>query len=106
MSRCGCWKSNTSNRCNYPPGFFKLADIKGLKIRVLATPLVSKWGEELMRSAEKKWEKVGEVVRLSREERAGVIKRGAPIGDEILGKDPRTSGMFTLLKEAALAPRQ
>jgi TRAP-type C4-dicarboxylate transport system substrate-binding protein len=70
------------------------------------TPLVGKWGEDMTRAAEKAWEKVGEVSRLSDEERNDLIRRVAPIGDEILGNDPRTSEMFALLKQAAAATRQ
>ncbi len=70
------------------------------------TPLVGKWGEDMTRAAEKAWEKVGEVSRLSDEERNDLIRRVAPIGDEILGNDPRTSEMFALLKQAAASTRQ
>ena len=71
------------------------------------TPLVGKWGEDMTRAAEKKWTEVGgSVHRLPEAEQKDLIKRVATIGDEILGKDPRTSEMFTLLKQAAAATRQ
>ena len=60
----------------------------------------------MTRAAEKKWEGVGQVHYLPEAERAELIKRVAPIGDELLGKDPRTSEMFALLKKAAAATRQ
>lgn len=70
------------------------------------TPFAGKWGEELTRAAEKSWAKFGEVHYLDKAEREALIKAVAPVGDEILGKDPRTSGMFALLKEAAAATRK
>ncbi len=70
------------------------------------TPLVGKWGEELTRANEKKWEKVGTVHRLPASERAELIKKISTIGDEILGKDKRTNEMYALLKEAVKATRK
>jgi len=84
------------------------ADLRGVVMQAErdVTPLVGKWGEEMTRAAEKKWEGVGQVHYLPEAERAELIKRVAPIGDELLGKDPRTSEMFALLKKAAAATRQ
>jgi TRAP-type C4-dicarboxylate transport system substrate-binding protein len=70
------------------------------------SPLVGKWGEEMTRAAEKKWEGVGQVHYLPKAERDALIKRVSPIGDELLGSDPRTSEMFALLKSAAAATRK
>jgi len=70
------------------------------------TPLVGKWGEDLTRAAEKKWAEVGQVYRLPEAERTDLIKRVASIGDDLLGKDPKTADMFALLKDAAKATRK
>jgi TRAP-type C4-dicarboxylate transport system substrate-binding protein len=70
------------------------------------TPLVGKWGEDLTRENEKKWEKVGQVYRLPEAERADLIKRVSTIGDEILGTDERTRDVYALLKDAAKATRK
>ena len=54
------------------------------------------------RRAAQLWKsKGGEVIRLSTEERAEFMRRTLPIGDKIMGGDPRVADMYNLLKKAA-----
>ena len=55
----------------------------------------------------KKWEKEGGNVQyLSAEDRAEFMRRARPIGDRILGSNPKTRDMWKLLKTAAEATRK
>jgi TRAP-type C4-dicarboxylate transport system substrate-binding protein len=65
------------------------------------------WGHDLTRAAEKNWagEKGTAVYSLSDAEQAELIKRVRPIGDKILGQDPKTKDIYALLKKVAAATR-
>ena len=64
------------------------------KTGIIAAQFTAKW--------EKLWiEKGGTVTEPSAKDRAEMIKRSASLGDEILGKNPKTKDMFELIKAAA-----
>ena len=83
-------------------------DLRGIVYQAAkdATPHAGKWGEDMTRAAERDWGKVAVVHRLSAADTAEFRRRVAPIGDDILGKDPRTKGMYNLLKAAVAATRK
>jgi TRAP-type C4-dicarboxylate transport system substrate-binding protein len=54
------------------------------------------------RRAAQLWKaKGGEVIRLSTEERDEFMRRTLPIGDKVMGGDPKVADMYNLLKKAA-----
>jgi C4-dicarboxylate-binding protein DctP len=56
---------------------------------------------------EKKWEEEGGTVhRLSKAERAEFLRRLRPVGDSVLGDNPKTRDMWKLMKAAAEATRK
>ncbi len=58
------------------------------------------------RRAAKLWEsKGGEVIRLSTKERNDFMRRTLPIGDKVMGGDPKVSAMYNLLKKASARNR-
>jgi len=85
------------------------SDLKKIVMDVAkaSTKHAGKWGHDLTRAAEKNWasEKGTAVYRLSDAEQAELIKRVRPIGDKILGQDPKTKDIFALLKKVAAATR-
>ena len=85
------------------------SDLKKIVMDVAkaSTKHAGKWGHDLTRAAEKNWasEKGTAVYRLSGAEQAELIKRVRPIGDKILGQDPKTKDIFALLKKVAAATR-
>jgi TRAP-type C4-dicarboxylate transport system substrate-binding protein len=85
------------------------SDLKKIVMDVAkaSTKHAGKWGHDLTRAAEKNWagEKGTAVNRLSDAEQAELIKRVRPIGDKILGQDPKTKDIYALLKKVAAATR-
>jgi TRAP-type C4-dicarboxylate transport system substrate-binding protein len=85
------------------------SDLKKIVMDVAkaSTKHAGKWGHDLTRAAEKNWasEKGTAVYRLSDAEQAELIKRVRPIGDKILGQDPKTKDIYALLKKVAAATR-
>ena len=85
------------------------SDLKKIVMDVAkaSTKHSGKWGHDLTRVAEKKWagEQGAVVNRLSDAEQAELISRVRPIGDKILGQDPKTKDIFALLKKVAAATR-
>ena len=85
------------------------SDLKKIVIDVAkaSTKHAGKWGHDLTRAAEKNWasEKGTAVYSLSDAEQAELIKRVRPIGDKILGQDPKTKDIYALLKKVAAATR-
>lgn len=56
---------------------------------------------------EKTWKDNGaEVIRLSPADQAEVMRRGAPVGDEVIGSNPETKELYAALKQAADATRK
>jgi len=70
------------------------------------TPHAGKWGVDLTKKAEENWARDAKVYRLSTEDQNELRRRSAPIADKILANDPRTKGMYALLKEAIAATRK
>ena len=71
------------------------------------TPLVGKWDEEMTRAWEKKWTEVGGTIHLlSDADRKKFRRRVLPLGDKILGSNPKTKDMYELLRQAVVATRQ
>ena len=64
-------------------------------------------GDMITRAAEKEWagEKGAFVYKLSAPEQKELISRVRPIGDRILGEDPKTKDIYAMLKKAAAATR-
>jgi len=85
------------------------SDLKKIVMDVAkaSTKHAGKWGHDLTRAAEKNWasEKGTAVYSLSDAEQAELIKRVRPIGDKILGQDPKTKDIYALLKKVAAATR-
>jgi TRAP-type C4-dicarboxylate transport system substrate-binding protein len=97
---CGVWMSNAFLR--KLPGDLKQAiDDASAKV----TPLAGRWGEEMTRQAERDWAKVGTVHRLSAADQAEMRRRVYPLGDKMLGGNPKTKVMYELMKEAIVATR-
>jgi len=70
------------------------------------SPLVANWAIELTSLWERKWsESGGEVHRLSDADQKEFIRRARPLGDKLLGDNPRTREMYGLIKAAAEATR-
>lgn len=83
-------------------------DLRGVVYQAAkdATPHAGKWGEDMTRAAERDWAKAAVVHRLSAADAAEFRRRVAPIGDDILGDDPRTKEIYGLLKAAVVATRK
>ncbi len=61
-----------------------------------------KVGYDYVEKGKKTWKDGGgELFELSAAEHADMIKRLAPLGDEFLGKDPKTKALYAVLKEVA-----
>jgi TRAP-type C4-dicarboxylate transport system substrate-binding protein len=55
---------------------------------------------------EKIWKDNGaEVIRLSAADQAEVMRRAAPVGDEVIGGNSETRELYALLKQSAAATR-
>jgi TRAP-type C4-dicarboxylate transport system substrate-binding protein len=64
-----------------------------------AEAFAGKFAANANKNAEALWKKNGaEVIRLSAADQAEVTKRLAPLGDEFLGGNPKTSKMYGILK--------
>ena len=98
---CGVWMSNIFLQ-KLPADLRKAVDDASAKL----TPLAGKWGEELTRKAEKDWAKVGSIHRLSAKDQAEFRRRVQPLGDQMLGTNPKTKEMYALMKEAIVATRK
>ncbi|HEY5606966.1 MAG TPA: TRAP transporter substrate-binding protein, partial [Alphaproteobacteria bacterium] len=62
---------------------------------------------KLNQDYEKIWKDNGaEVIRLSAADQAEVIRRIAPVGDEVIGGSPETKELYALLKQSAAATRK
>jgi len=60
---------------------------------------------ELTERWEKLWVENGEVIEPTAADKAEIARRAQPIGDEVLGSDPRVKDMYALVKEAAAQTR-
>jgi TRAP-type transport system periplasmic protein len=70
------------------------------------TPLVAQWAVDLTRKWEKKWGELGGTVyRLSAAEQKEFGDRVRPLGDKMLGSNPKTAEMYKLVKAAAAMTR-
>lgn len=98
---CGVWMSNAFLR-KLPADLRQAIDDASAKL----TPLVGQQGEEMTRQAEKDWATVGTIHRLSAEDQAEMRRRVHPLGDQMLGTNPKTKVMYELMKEAIVATRQ
>ena len=71
------------------------------------SPLVAQWALELTRKWEKKWAELGgKVYRLSPAEQKEYADRIRPIGDRMLGGNPKTAEMYKLVKAATEMTRK
>lgn len=71
------------------------------------TPLVAQWAVELTREWERKWGEVGGTVyRLSAADQEEFNKRVRPLGDKMLGSNPKTAEIYNLMKAAAKLTRK
>jgi len=71
------------------------------------TPMVAQWGHDLTKHWEKKWSELGGVVhQLSAADKKEFADRVRPLGDKMLGTNPKTAEMYKLLKAAAASTRK
>jgi TRAP-type transport system periplasmic protein len=70
------------------------------------TPIALQSGKDISKKWEEEWKTGGgEVIRFAPEERAEVMRRLRPLGDEHLGGNPRVKEMYELLKTVAAEKR-
>lgn len=71
------------------------------------SPLVAQWAVDLTRQWERKWGELGGTVhRLSPADQAEFKRRVQPLGDKMLGSNPKTAEMYKLVKAAAVMTRK
>ena len=69
--------------------------------------MVAQWGHDLTKHWEKKWSELGGVVhQLSAADKKEFADRVRPLGDKMLGTNPKTAEMYKLLKAAAASTRK
>ncbi|MEC7490924.1 MAG: TRAP transporter substrate-binding protein [Pseudomonadota bacterium] len=97
-----CWQALSIAWLKTLPDDLKKLIVKAGKE---STVHAARWGNDMTRQAEKDWEKVGKVYRLPAADQKKLRELVKPIGDQILGSDPKTKPTYELMKKAAAATR-
>ena len=102
MGMIPCWQALSQVWMKSLP-----ADLRAMVVQAGkdSTIQASKWGTSLTTFGEKEWAKVANLYRLSDADQKKLRELVLPIGDDILGNDPKTKDMYALLKKAVAETR-